>query len=122
MPSLSAFLRVALTVAVMNGVARVGFAYWSFFQLKDHAQQTAVFGGQTPTDVLQYAVLEKAHELLLPVTAEQVVISRVGPRTLIRADYEQPIEYFPSRTYPMKFSFAVEGFTMGTGAPVGPRR
>lgn len=114
---IGAFLRVALVVATMNAVARVGFAYWSFFQFKDHAQQTAVFGGQTPTEVLQYAVLEKAHELLLPVTAEQVVITRTGPQTLIRADYEQPVEYFPSRTYPMKFSFAVEGFTMGSNFP-----
>lgn len=119
---ISAFLRVALTVAVMNGVARVGFAYWAHFQLKDHAQQTVVFGAQTPTDVLQYAVLEKAHELLLPVTAEQVVITRSGPRTVIRADYEQPVEYFPTKTYPLKFSFAVEGFTVGSGSPIAPRR
>jgi hypothetical protein len=113
---MSAFLRIALTVAVLNGVARVGLAYWSFYLFKDHAQQTAIFGGQTPPDVLQYAVLEKAHELLLPVKAEQVVITRSGPRTLIQADYVQPVEYFPSRTYPMKFSFSVEGFTMG-GVP-----
>lgn len=119
---ISAFLRVALTVAVMNGVARVGFAYWAHFQFKDHAQQTVVFGSQTPTDVLQYAVLEKAHELLLPVTAEQIVITRSGPRTVIRADYEQPVEYFPSKIYPLKFSFAVEGFTVGSGNPIAPRR
>lgn len=115
---INAFLRVALTVAIINAMARVGFAYWSFYQFKDHAQQTVVFGGQTPTDVLQYAVLEKAHELFLPVSAEQIIITRSGPRTLIRADYEQPVELFPSRSYPMKFSFSVEGFTMGGGGPI----
>ena len=118
---INAFLRVALTVAIMNGMARVGFAYWSFYQFKDHAQQTVVFGGQTPADVLQFAVLEKAHELFLPVTAEQITITRNGPRTQIRADYVQPVEYFPSKSYPMKFSFAVEGFHMGS-APPGLRR
>jgi hypothetical protein len=119
---MGALLRIALIVAILNGVARVGIAYWSFYLFKDHAQQTAIFGGQTPPDVLQYAVLEKAHELFLPVTANQITITRSGPRTLIQADYVQTVEYFPSQTYPMKFSFAVEGFFMASGVPSGISR
>ena len=109
---INAFLRIALTVAIMNGMARVGFAYWSFYQFKDHAHQTAVFGGQTPTEVLQFAVLEKAHELFLPITPDQVTVNRHGPRTVIEAKYVQPVEYFPNQRYAIQFSFLVEGFTL----------
>lgn len=109
-------IRIALTVAIINAMARVGFAYWSFYQLKDHAQQTALFGGEKPTDVLQAGVLDKANQLLLPVSTDQVVVTRNGPRTAIAANYVQPVEYFPHRLYPMKFSFEVEGFTLG-GTP-----
>ena len=117
MKYVNAVIRIAITVAIVNATARVGFAYWGFFQLKDHAQQTAVFGAQAPPDVLQTAVLERANELFLPLHAHQVNVTRRGPRTLIEANYELPIEYFPNKRYPMKFSFAVEGFALsGAGS------
>jgi hypothetical protein len=115
---LSALFRIALTAAIINASARVGFAYWSFYQLKDHAQQTVLFGGEKPTDVLQAGVLDKASQLLLPVATDQVVVTRSGPRTSIQAQYVQSVEYFPRQQYPVKFSFEVEGFTLGgTPAP-----
>jgi hypothetical protein len=114
MRSLGTLFRIALTVAIINATARVGFAYWSFYQLKDHAQQTVLFGGEKPTEVLQAGVFDKAAQLLLPMTLEQVVVTRSGPRTSIQAQYTQPVEYFPHQRYPMKFSFEVEGFTLGS--------
>ena len=115
---LGTLIRIALTVAIINAMGRVGFAYWSFYQLKDNAQQTALFGGEKPTDVLQASVLQKANQLSLPVESDQVVVTRSGPRTSISAQYVQPVEYFPHREYPIKFSFEVEGFTLsGTPKP-----
>jgi hypothetical protein len=105
-------IKIAVTVAIINAAARVGLAYWQFYQFKDNAQQAALFGGQTATEVLQQGVLNKANELFLPVTSEQVRVTRMGPRTLIEANYVQPIEYFPNQQYTMKFSFSVEGFTL----------
>jgi hypothetical protein len=108
--------RVAVAVAVINASARVCFAYWAFYQLRDDAEQTAVFGAQEPTWALQAAVLDKASELLLPLEPDQVSVTRNGPKTIIEADYVQPIEYFPNQSYPMKFSFSVEGFSVGAAA------
>lgn len=112
MRSITAVFKIALTVAIINAAARVGLAYWGFYQFKDNAQQAALFGGQTPTEVLQEGVFNKAVELALPITAEQVHVTRTGPRTQIEASYVQPVEYFPNQQYPMKFSFSVEGFTL----------
>jgi len=113
MKALGSLIRVAVAVAVLNAAARAGFAYWAFYQLRDDAEQTAVFGAREPTWALQQAVLDKANQLLLPVGEDQVVVTRTGPKTTIEARYVQAIEYFPRRSYPMTFSFTVEGFTVG---------
>jgi hypothetical protein len=113
MKVVNSIIRVAIAVAIVNATARVGFAYWAYYQLRDHALQVAVFGAQTPPALLQAAVVEKAAELFLPVPEHQVSVTRTGPRTIIEANYVQPIEYFPSKSYPMKFAFSVEGFSMG---------
>lgn len=108
-------LRIAITVAMINATARVGLAYWAFYQLRDGAEQAAIFGAQEPVWALHAAVLEKADELFLPVADDQVVVTREGFKTIIEASYVQPIEYFPKQTYPMKFSFSVEGFRVNDG-------
>jgi hypothetical protein len=109
-------IRVAVAVAILNASARVGFAYWAFYQLRDDAEQTAVFGSKEPTWALQAAVLDKANELFLPVEPEQVTVTRNGFKTVIEANYVQPIEYFPNQVYPMEFSFSVEGFSVAGNA------
>ena len=112
----NSIIRVAVAVAIVNASARVGFAYWAFYQLRDNAEQTAVFGAKEPTWALQAAVLDKASELFLPVEPEQVTVTRNGFKTIIEANYVQPIEYFPTKVYPMEFSFSVEGFSVAGGA------
>jgi hypothetical protein len=108
----NSIIRVAVAVAIINAAARVGFAYWAFYQLRDDAEQAAVFGAKEPTWALQAAVLDKASELFLPLEEDQVVVSRNGFKTTIEASYVQPIEYFPNQSYPMTFSFSVEGFSV----------
>jgi hypothetical protein len=111
----SSFIRVAIAVALVNACARVGFAYWAFYQLRDDAEQAAIFGAKEPEWALQTAVLDKADELFLPVAPDQVVVTRSGFKTIIEASYVQPIEFFPNQTYPMEFSFSVEGFRVNDG-------
>jgi hypothetical protein len=113
----NSLIRVAITVALLNASARVGFAYWAFYQLRDDAEQTAIFGAKEPTWALQAAVLDKADELFLPVVEDQVSVTRNGMKTVIEANYVQPIEYFPNQMYPMTFSFSVEGFSVTGTTP-----
>jgi hypothetical protein len=107
-------LRVAIAVAVVNATGRAALAYWSHYQFQDAAQQLAIFGWQSPPDVVRTHVFAKAVELLIPITEEQIVVTRDGALTLIRADYKHPVEYFPHQMYPLKLSFKVEGRNMIT--------
>jgi hypothetical protein len=102
-------LRIGIAVAVINAAARTGLVYWSYYQFEDAAQQLAVFGRDTNTEVLRSSAYEKAAELLIPIAEDQIVVTRDGPLTHIQASYEHPVEYFPNKTYPLKLSFSVEG-------------
>ena len=108
-------LRIGIAVAMINGVVRVGGAYWAFYQLQDAAQQAAIHGHHTAPELLRSNVYERASQLLIPVAEDQIVVSREGPVTQIETAYLHPIEYFPHRTYPLKLAFKVEGRTYATG-------
>ena len=106
-------LRIAIAVAIVNATGRTALVYWSYHQFKDAAQHAALFGAEASTDVLHANTFAKGLELMIPVSEEQIVVSRNGPVTLIEAAYEHPVEYFPRRTYPLKLSFKVEGRRLG---------
>jgi hypothetical protein len=112
MKLVSSIIRIAIAVAIVNAAVRVGVAYWSFYQWKDYAQQTAVLGARLTPQELQNDVLKKAGELLIPVRHDSVDVTRNGMRTIIQGNYVHPIEYFPNQIYPMKFDFQVEATNM----------
>jgi hypothetical protein len=102
-------LRIGIAVAIINGAVRTAAVYWSFYQFEDAAQQLAIFGFKSSPDILRSSAYAKAAELLIPISEEQIVVTRDGGKTLINAAYEHPVEYFPNQTYPLKLSFSVEG-------------
>jgi hypothetical protein len=107
-------VRIGIAVAIINGVGRTALVYWSYFQFQDAAQQLAVLGWQARPEVLKSNALDRAVELLIPITEEQIVVTRNGPKTVIEASYVHPVEYFPNRNYPLKLSFSVEGQNLTT--------
>jgi hypothetical protein len=115
--SFSTLVRIGIAVAIINGTARTAGVYWTFYQFEDAAQQLALFGKDTPVDVLYENVVAKAGELQVPIAAEQINVSREGLVTTIQANYQHPVEYFPRRTYPLKLSFSVEGRALSSNAP-----
>ena len=110
-------LRIAIAVAIVNAAVRTGSVYWNYYQFEDQAQQLALFGWKTPPDVLRSTALASANQLQIPITEDQINVTRDGPVTTIEASYEQPVEYFPNQQYPLKFSFSVEGRNFMSSAP-----
>jgi hypothetical protein len=112
---LKSALRIGLAVALINATARTALVYWTYHQFDDAAKQLAIFGWQTPPDVLRVTLLAKAGELQVPISEEQITVVRDGAVTLIEANYEQAVEYFPKRRYPLKFSVKAEGRNLAGG-------
>jgi hypothetical protein len=103
-------LKLVVVVIILNGLFRTAMVAWDYFQLKDEAQQLALFAGRQSTDELHDRIMAKAQELAVPLQPENLYVTREGGRTVVIANYQQPLEYFPSFVYPMDLSFNVEAF------------
>jgi hypothetical protein len=110
-------IKILIAAAIINAVARGGFAASSYYQLKDDTYQVVTFGAESPTDQIQNQILESAQKLNLPLDADNVEVTRNGLNTTAVVEYTQPVEFFPSYTYPLNFKFTVEATaTQGGGA------
>lgn len=103
-------IKILIALALLNAAARGAMAAWTYYQFRDRAEQLVIFGGQTSTAQLHDQIVETAAELAIPVAPENIIVEREGARTRAEAAYVQPVELFPSYTYPVSLSFRVEGF------------
>jgi hypothetical protein len=116
-------VKLVLTVIIINAAFRAGDAAWSFYALKDAAQQAVIFGAGSTTDHLQEQIVKRAGELELPVAPENVVVTRDGATTAAKVAYRQEIELFPRYKYPYDFKFDVDGIAVNPAtAPDATKR
>jgi len=111
-------IKLLLSVAILNGVVRVGLAEARYYQFKDQSQQVVTFGTDAPVAELQNHIMENATDLELPIALEDIEVTRQGQYTRASASYTQPVEVFPNYTYPMTFHFTVEGLKFAGAGPL----
>jgi hypothetical protein len=102
---------------LVNAVLRGGMAAWSYYELKDATTQLLTFGSRSTTSSLRATIIKKAVDLELPLLAENVVVHRQGVRTWAEASYIETLELFPNYPYKMKFSLAVDTYSLNPGVP-----
>ena len=105
-------IKLLIVVAMLNALVRVGLVAWSYFQLRDEAQQLIVFGARTSTTELHNEIMAKAEELDVPLEPANLDVRRDGQRTYVSGSYTQPVELFPRFIYPLDLSFAVDTFAI----------
>ena len=105
-------IKLLIAAIILNACARAGQAAWQYYQLKDAAQQTLIFGGDATMRELHDQILRRAIEFEVPLAGENLDITRDGPRTLARAAYTQQVEVFPTYRYPFRFSFSVDALSV----------
>jgi hypothetical protein len=109
---LKTIIKLLIAAALINAAVRGGMAAFTYYQFKDRTEQLVIFGAEAPPQELQNQILETAMELEIPLDPENIIVERDGIRTRAEASYVQPVEFFPSYTYPINFSFRVEGFSV----------
>ena len=105
-------IKLVIAAIVLNACARAGQAAWQYYQLKDAAQQTVIFGADATMRQIHDQIMRRAAELEVPLPAEGLEITRDGPRTVARAAYTQQVELFPRYQYPFKFTFSVDALSV----------
>ena len=104
-------IKLLIVAAVLNACARSAMAAWTYYQFKDAASQTILFGADASIEQLQEQILRRAADLEVPISPENLVVHRDGPRTIAEASYTQPVELVPSYKHPFTFSFKVDALS-----------
>jgi hypothetical protein len=107
-------IKLVIAAIIINACARAGHAAWRYYQLKDVAQQTLIFGATATPMQLHEEILRRAVALEVPLDGENLKVTRNGARTAATASYTQPVELFPNYRYPITFSFEVDGLAVLT--------
>jgi hypothetical protein len=110
-------IKLLIVVAILNACARGAMAAWTYYQFKDAASQTILFGGNASTGQLQEQILRRAAELDVPIEPQNLTVTRDGPRTVAEASYTQPVELVPTYEHPVTFSFTVDALSFTTKSP-----
>lgn len=105
-------IKLLIAGLVINAAGRGAMASWHYFQLKDAAQQTVVFGAGSSPDEITNAIVQRAAELGIPLQPEMVEVTRDGPRTVATATYTQLVPFLPIYEHPVTFSFSVDGVAL----------
>ena len=113
-------IKLLIVLAILNAVARAGLAAVRYYQFKDDAQQLVTFGSDATPNEIQNHILEKAEGLALPVTYEDISVTRDGISTIATASYTQAIEVFPRYQYPFTFQLTVTGIALGRPGQPAP--
>jgi hypothetical protein len=106
-------LKLVVAVALLNAVVRGADAAWNYYQIKDAAQRTLLFGSSSTSAQLKAQIMATAVDLQVPLKSEDLSVRRQGNRRVAEARYTKPIEFFPNYPYPVQFSFTVESVTVG---------
>ncbi len=101
-------LKLLVVAAVINAAYRFGMAEYRFSTFKDSTRSVLVLGTVTPTETLEAQILKRAGDLELPISADDVEVTRDGLRTTANVSYHQEIEAFPGYRYPRDFRLSEE--------------
>ena len=88
-------LKLVIAIALLNAVVRGADSAWNYYQLKDAAQRALLFGSQASSKQIHEQIMERAIELRVPLSPENLTVSWRTGRRIAEASYTQQIEFFP---------------------------
>ena len=105
---MKALIKLLIAAAAIHACFRGGQAAWRYYAFQDATQQIVLFGGsQTPAQ-LHDEIVTRAREFELPVTVDDVEVTREGARTVAAVSYTDAVELLPRYERPFALSFTVE--------------
>ena len=105
-------VKLIIAAAVIHACFRGSQAAWGYYQFKDAAQQTIIFGYGSTVGQLEEQILRRAADFDVPIQPENLEVTRDGARTIAEASYTKSVELLPSYKYPFKFDFKVDALAM----------
>jgi hypothetical protein len=102
-------IKLIVVAILANALWRVGTAYTAFYKFKDAVTDAASLGESTEEELRQ-KIVELASTYDLPLTAEDVTVTRDVHHTAIRGSYTQGIAMFPGFEYQWPFNIDLDAY------------
>lgn len=102
-------VRLAVLGLIVHAAVKVGPLFWHYLQFKDAVAETATFSERKTPEQIRDRVATLALEHDVPITAEDVAVTRQGETVYVSTAWTAQLEYVPTRFYPYYFIVDVEG-------------
>jgi hypothetical protein len=98
--------KLIVVALIANALWRAGSAYTTFYRFKDSIYEAAM-QGTTEADLKQ-KVVELAHTYDLPLTAEDLTVTREVQHVSVKTSYTSPVAVLPGYEYQWPFTVDVD--------------
>ncbi|HJY34492.1 MAG TPA: hypothetical protein VJ260_06545 [Vicinamibacterales bacterium] len=105
-------IKLVIVLVVLNGLYRFGDAYWDHYQFEDSVQQLAQFSENATADDVRAKVLELARSQDIPLTTDNLTVTRVPRRIEVDGVYVRELALFPTYIKPWDFKLHVVVVTL----------
>jgi hypothetical protein len=103
-------------VAILaNGTWRVGTSYAKHYRFTDAVRQATQFRGHKSDLEVHDRVFDLAATHDIPVTDDNLTVTREEHHTIVRGAYTRPIELLPGFKYEWPFTVDVDTFVVDGG-------
>jgi hypothetical protein len=105
-------VKLLLVLIVLNVLYRFGDAYWDHYQFEDSVQQLAQFSENATSDDVRAKVLELAQAQDIPLSPDNLTVTRVPRRVEVNGLYTRDLVLFPGYVKPWEFKLHVVVVTL----------
>lgn len=106
-------LRTAIRLVILGLVVHAGIrivpTFFRYLKFKDAVVEAATYAGRQTPEQLRAKVARLAVEHDVPVTAEQIAVTRQNDVTHVFTGWTAQLEYVPTKFYPYDFVVDVNG-------------
>jgi hypothetical protein len=105
-------IKLVIVLVVLNGLYRFGDAYWDHYQFEDSVQQLAQFSENATADDVRAKVMDLARSQDIPLTSDNLTVTRVPRRIEVDGVYVRELTLFPGYIKPWDFKIHVVVLTL----------
>src|SRR5262249_27090842 len=103
---------LVIVLVVLNALYRFGDAYWDHYQFEDSVQQLAQFSESATADDVRAKVLQLAESQDIPLSSDNLTVTRVPRRVEVDGVYVRQLALFPGYVKPWEFKLHVVVFML----------
>jgi hypothetical protein len=102
-------VRLIVFGLVVHAAVRIVPEFWHYLKFRDACAEAATYAGRKPLEELRARIAMLAREHDIPVTEQDIAVTRQGEIIYVSTAWTAQLEYVPTRYYPYDFVVDVEG-------------